>query len=113
MKNKMRSLKNLLKRNILSFLLIVIFASNFIFIIESKEISNNDNQTIIANKYTVPGALDIIYVNNLMYILENHRISIYQLNNPNPAILIGQSNTSEYNFLQFRINNTKAYILDE
>ncbi|HUU78038.1 MAG TPA: hypothetical protein VMX55_06795 [candidate division Zixibacteria bacterium] len=74
---------------------------------------NNENQTIIANKYTVPGALDVIYTNNLMYILENHRISIYQLNNLNPAILIGQSNASEYNFLQFRINNIRAYILDE
>jgi len=116
MKNKMKSLKNLLKRNILSFLLIVIFTSNFILIIESKEMSNNENnenQTIIANKYTVPGALDVIYTNNLMYILENHRISIYQLNNLNPAILIGQSNASEYNFLQFRINNIRAYILDE
>lgn len=116
MKSKMMSFKSWSTRNILSLLIIIIFASNSIHIIESTELSNDvniDNQTIVANKYTVPGALDIIYSNNLMYILENNRISIYQLNNPNPVILIGQSNTTEFNFIQFRINNTRAFILDE
>lgn len=96
-------------------LLLILFTCS-ITVLSFAEVSslNNVERPIISTTdYIVPGAIDLFHDEEYLYVLETNTIGIYQMNNPYPPTLLAISNKSSSNFLQFRVNQSTAYIMND
>ncbi|MFW9924289.1 MAG: hypothetical protein ACFFDW_13475 [Candidatus Thorarchaeota archaeon] len=67
-----------------------------------------------AEDYFVPGGIDVYSFGNFLYVLEYRKISIYQIENPNPPVLISQSYAENSSiFKSMRFYGNRLFILDQ